>query len=177
VVDEFGALEILVNSAGIACDDPPRPMTDGDWEEVIAVHLRGMFLTSRAVLPRMAEQRYGKIVNLSVTAVPGERGQAGHAAARAGVRGLTRSLAVELGPFGINVNAIAPGFIAPGPAPRPARVPGVPHENPRPSVAEENPLRRAGRPEDVAAAIAFLASDQASFITGQTIHLDGGRRL
>ncbi|MEW2353274.1 glucose 1-dehydrogenase [Spirillospora sp. NPDC029432] len=177
VVDEFGALEILVNNAGITRDNLLQKMTESDWEDVMAVHLRGMFLTARAVQRHMSEQRYGKIVNLSAATALGNRGQANYAAASAGVQGLTRSLAIELGPFGINVNAVAPGFIATELTARSARRLGVPHEHLQERVAEGTPLQRVGRPEDVAAAIAFLASDQASFITGQTIYLDGGLRL
>jgi 3-oxoacyl-[acyl-carrier protein] reductase len=143
----------------------------------MAVHLKGAFLMSRAAQKHMVPARYGKILNLSSVSALGNRGQANYSAAKMGVQGFTRTLALELGPFGINVNAIAPGFIVTEMTDATAARLGVDVEDFRKAAAEHNPVRRVGYPEDIAAAAAFLASDEASYITGQTLYVDGGVTL
>jgi 3-oxoacyl-[acyl-carrier protein] reductase len=152
-------------------------MTEDDWDTVMNVHLRGSFLMSRAVQKHMVEARYGKIVNLSSVSALGNRGQANYSAAKMGLQGLTRTLAIELGPFGVNVNAVAPGFIVTDMTDDTARRVGVEPEEFRKAAAAAAPVRRVGQPADIAAAVAFLCSDEASFITGQTLYVDGGAKV
>jgi 3-oxoacyl-[acyl-carrier protein] reductase len=177
VVNEIGGLHILVNNAGITRDNLLFKMTDEDWDLVMNVHLRGAFLMSRAAQAHMTAQKYGKIVNLSSVSALGNRGQANYSAAKMGIQGFTRTLAIELGPFGVNVNAIAPGFIATEMTDATAARVGVSVEDFRKAAADRNPVRRVGFPEDIAAAAAFLCSDEASYITGQTLYVDGGAKL
>jgi 3-oxoacyl-[acyl-carrier protein] reductase len=177
VLDELGGLHILVNNAGITRDNLLFKMTVEDWDSVMGVHLRGAFLMSRAAQKTFVEQKYGKILNTSSTSANGNRGQANYSAAKAGIQGLTRTLAMELGPFGINVNAIAPGFIATDMTDDTARRLKMDVEEFRRLSAEANPVRRVGAPEDIAAAAAFLCSDEASYITGQILYVDGGARI
>ncbi|MEV7571359.1 3-oxoacyl-ACP reductase FabG [Streptomyces tanashiensis] len=173
-VAEYGRLDVLVNNAGVLRDNMLFMMSDDDWDTVVDVHLRGAFLCSRAAQRHMRRQGSGKIVNLSSVAADGNRGQANYAAAKAGVQGLTRTLAIELGPYGINVNAIAPGFVATAMTDQTARRTGADPEDFRRAAAARSPLRRVGSPEDIAAVVSFLASDDAAYVTGQTIHVDGG---
>ena len=177
VVDELGGLHVLVNNAGVTRDNLLFKMTESDWDTVINVHLRGAFLMSKAAQQVFVAQRYGKIVNLSSVSALGNRGQANYSAAKMGIQGLTRTLAIELGPYGVNVNAVAPGFIVTDMTDETARRVGSTPEEFRRGIAEITPVRRVGQPDDIAAAITFLASDEASFITGQTVYVDGGRRL
>jgi 3-oxoacyl-[acyl-carrier protein] reductase len=177
VVEELGKIDILVNNAGVTRDNLLFKMTEADWDMVMNVHLRGSFLMSRAVQKHMVAQKYGKIVNLSSVSALGNRGQANYSAAKMGLQGFTRTLALELGPFGVNVNAIAPGFIVTDMTDATARRVGVEPEDYRKAAAERTPVRRVGYPEDIAAAAAFLCSDEASFITGQTLYVDGGARI
>ncbi len=177
VVGELGGVSILVNNAGVTRDNLLFKMSEDDWDVVMNVHLRGSFLMSRAVQKHMVEQQYGKIVNLSSVSALGNRGQANYSAAKMGLQGLTRTLALELGKFGINVNAVAPGFIVTDMTDETARRVGMEPEEFRKAAAERGPLGRVGYPEDIAAAIAFLSSDEASFITGQTLYVDGGARV
>jgi 3-oxoacyl-[acyl-carrier protein] reductase len=175
-VAELGGLDILVNNAGVIRDNLLFKMTEDDWDTVMSVHLRGAFLCSREAQKHMVVQKSGKIVNLSSTSALGNRGQANYSAAKAGIQGFTRTLAIELGPFGINVNAVAPGFIATAMTDATARRMGVEPEQFREAAAAAVPLRRIGEPEDIADVIAFLVSKDASFVTGQTIYVDGGPR-
>ncbi len=177
VVDELGGLHVLVNNAGITRDSLLFKMTEDDWDLVMNVHLRGAFLMTKAAQRHFVEQRYGKILNLSSTSALGKRGQVNYATAKMGMQGLTRSLGIELGPFGINVNAIAPGFIVTEMTDATAVRLKMDVAEFRELGAEKNPVKRVGYPEDVAAAVAFLCSDEASYITGQTLYVDGGGKL
>ena len=177
VLAELGGLHILVNNAGITRDNLLFKMTTDDWDSVMGVHLRGAFLMSRAAQKTFVEQKYGKVLNTSSTSANGNRGQANYSAAKAGIQGFTRTLALELGPFGVNVNAIAPGFIATDMTDDTARRLKLDVEEFRRLSAESNPVRRVGTPDDIAAAAAFLCSDEASYITGQTLSVDGGARI
>ena len=177
VVAELGGLHILVNNAGITRDNLLFKMTEDDWDLVMNVHLKGAFLMSREVQKHMVAAEYGKILNLSSVSALGNRGQANYSAAKMGVQGLTRTLALELGRYGINVNAIAPGYIVSEMTDATARRVGVDPEDYRRAAAELNPVGRVGYPEDIAAAAAFLCSDEASYITGQTLYVDGGAKI
>jgi 3-oxoacyl-[acyl-carrier protein] reductase len=177
VTDELGRLDVLVNNAGITRDNLLFKMTEDDWDLVMNVHLKGAFLMSRAAQKVMTEQKYGKILNLSSVSALGNRGQANYSAAKMGIQGFTRTLAIELGPFGINVNAIAPGFIVTEMTDATARRLKLEPEQLRQMNADANPVRRVGEPADIAAAAAFLCSDEASYITGQVLYVDGGARV
>jgi 3-oxoacyl-[acyl-carrier protein] reductase len=177
VSEELGRLDVLVNNAGITRDNLLFKMTEEDWDLVMNVHLKGAFLMSKAAQKVMTEQKYGKILNLSSVSALGNRGQANYSAAKMGVQGFTRTLAIELGPFGINVNAIAPGFIVTEMTDATARRLKLEPEELQRLNAENTPVRRVGQPADIAAAAAFLCSDEASYITGQTLYVDGGAKL
>jgi 3-oxoacyl-[acyl-carrier protein] reductase len=177
VVAELGGIHILVNNAGITRDNLLFKMTEEDWDLVMGVHLKGAFLMTKAAQKHFVAQKYGKIVNLSSVSALGNRGQANYSAAKMGIQGFTRTLGIELGPFGVNANAIAPGFIATEMTDATAARLGMDVEEFRQLNAEHNPVRRVGFPEDIAAAAAFLASDEASYITGQTLYVDGGAKL
>jgi 3-oxoacyl-[acyl-carrier protein] reductase len=177
VVAELGGIHVLVNNAGITRDNLLFKMTDDDWDLVINVHLRGAFVMTRAAQKHFVAQKYGKILNLSSVSALGNRGQANYSAAKMGIQGFTRTLGIELGPFGINANAIAPGFIATDMTDATAARLGIDVEEFRKMSAEANPVKRVGYPEDIAAAAAFLCSDEASYITGQTLYVDGGAKL
>ena len=177
VVAELGGIHVLVNNAGITRDNLLFKMTEDDWDSVMNVHLKGAFNMTKAAQSRFVEQKYGKILNLSSVSALGNRGQANYSAAKMGVQGFTRTLGIELGPFGINTNAIAPGFIVTEMTDATARRLKMEPEELQRLNAEATPVRRVGQPEDIAAAAAFLCSDDASFITGQTLYVDGGRKL
>ena len=177
VVAELGGLHLLVNNAGVTRDNLLFKMSDDDWDTVITVHLRGAFLMSRAAQQVFVGQKYGKIVNLSSVSALGNRGQANYAAAKMGIQGFTRTLGIELGPYGVNVNAIAPGFIATDMTDATAARVGMSVEDFRKAAADRNPVRRVGFPEDIAAVAAFLCSDEASYVTGQVLYVDGGATL
>ncbi|MDO8187379.1 3-oxoacyl-ACP reductase FabG [Conexibacter sp. JD483] len=173
---ERGRIDVLVNNAGITRDNLLFKMSEEDWDTVLAVNLKSVFLCSRAAQRTMVPARGGKIVNLSSRSARGARGQANYAAAKAGVQGLTATLATELGPFGINVNAVAPGYVATEMTDRTARRLGFEPADHQAKVAEQIPLRRVAVPADVAAVVAFLASDDARHVTGQTLYITGGQR-
>jgi 3-oxoacyl-[acyl-carrier protein] reductase len=177
VIDELGGVHILVNNAGITRDNLLFKLSEDDWDSVMNVHLKGAFLMSKAVQKTFVDQKYGKILGLSSVSANGNRGQANYSAAKAGVQGFTRTLALELGKFGVNANAIAPGFIATEMTDDTARRLGLDVDDFRKMSAEANPVKRVGYPEDIAAAAAFLCSDEASYITGQTLYVDGGAKI
>jgi len=177
VVDELGGIHILVNNAGVTRDNLLFKMTEDDWDIVMGVHLKGVFNMTKAAQAHFVEQKYGKILNLSSVSALGNRGQANYAAAKMGIQGLTRTLGIELGPFGVNANAIAPGFIATEMTDATARRLKMQPDDLQRLTADATPVRRVGQPEGIAAAAAFLCSDDASFVTGQTLYVDGGRKL
>ncbi len=177
VVQELGGIHVLVNNAGVTRDNLLFKMTEQDWDVVMNVHLKGAFLMTKAVQGQFVEQRYGKVVNLSSVSALGNRGQANYAAAKMGVQGFTRTLGIELGPFGINVNAVAPGFVATEMTDATAARLQLDVDEFRRLNADATPVRRVGEPADIAAAVTFLASDEASYITGQTLYVDGGATL
>ncbi|MFL9960409.1 3-oxoacyl-ACP reductase FabG [Paraburkholderia sediminicola] len=167
-VKEFGALHVLVNNAGITQDQLAMRMKDDEWDAVIDTNLRSVFRLSRAVLRPMMKARGGRIINItSVVGSSGNPGQANYAAAKAGVAGMTRALAREIGSRGITVNCVAPGFIDTD------MTKGLPAEQ-QTALKTQIPLGRLGSPEDIAHAVAFLASPQAGYITGTTLHVNGG---
>jgi 3-oxoacyl-[acyl-carrier protein] reductase len=175
-VERFGRLDILVNNAGVTRDNLLFKMTDDEWETVISVHLRGAFLCSRAAQKHMVEQKYGRIVSLSSVSALGNRGQVNYSTAKAGLQGLTRSLAVELGPFGITANAVAPGFIDTEMTRATARRLGFDPQERIEAASKVIPVRRVGQPRDVANVICFLASEESSYVSGQIIYVAGGPR-
>jgi 3-oxoacyl-[acyl-carrier protein] reductase len=174
VAEELGAPVVLVNNAGILRDNLLFKMTESDWDAVINVHLRGSFLMSRAAQAHMTAARWGRIVNLSSTSALGNRGQANYSAAKAGLQGFTKTLAIELGQFGVTVNAIAPGFIATDMTAATAERVGMDFEDFKAAAAKQIPVRRVGRPEDVAAMVSFFVSEDAGFVSGQVVYVAGG---
>jgi 3-oxoacyl-[acyl-carrier protein] reductase len=174
VADELGAPTILVNNAGIIRDNLIFKMTVDDWDSVMAVHLRGAFLMTRAVQVHMTQERYGRIVNLSSSSAQGNRGQANYSAAKAGLQGFTKTLAIELGRFGVTANAVAPGFIQTDMTRATAERIGVSFEDFIAHSASQIPVQRVGQPEDIAATISFLCSEEAGFVSGQVIYVAGG---
>ncbi|WP_025618300.1 3-oxoacyl-ACP reductase FabG [Salinispora cortesiana] len=174
VAAELGAPTVLVNNAGVLRDNLLFKMSDADWDTVLGVHLRGAFLFSQATQQHMVEQQWGRIVNLSSISALGNRGQANYAAAKAGLQGFTKTLAIELGPFGVTVNAVAPGFIVTDMTAATATRMKVDFEALQKHAAAEIPVRRVGRPEDIAHTISFLASAGASFVSGQVLYVAGG---
>ena len=176
-VAELGGIHILVNNAGITRDNLLFKMTEQDWDLVMNVHLKGAFLMTKAAQTHFVEQKYGKVVCLSSVSALGNRGQANYSAAKMGIQGFVRTLGIELGRYGINANAVAPGFIASEMTDATAARVGMSVEDFRAAAADRNPVKRVGFPEDIAAAVTFLASDESSYITGQTLYVDGGAKL
>jgi len=173
-VKELGRLDVLVTCAGITRDNLLFKMTDEDWDAVIDTHLKGTFLCARAAQKHMVDQKYGKMVFLSSTSALGNRGQANYSAAKAGLQGMARTLAIELGAYNINVNTVAPGFVETRMTRATAERVGVDYEAFKLGAASQIPLRRVGQPEDIANVIAFLCSDESSFVSGQTVYVRGG---
>jgi 3-oxoacyl-[acyl-carrier protein] reductase len=165
---------VLVNNAGVIRDNLLFKMTDDDWDTVIGVHLRGAFLMSKACQKHMVEAKFGRIINLSSSSALGNRGQVNYSAAKAGLQGFTKTLAIELGPFGVTANAIAPGFIATDMTAATAARVGIGFEDFQKGAAAQIPVRRVGQPEDVAHVASFLASAGAGFVSGQVIYVAGG---
>jgi len=174
VAERLGAPTILVNNAGILRDNLLFKMTDDDWDAVMRVHLRGAFLMSREVQTHQVDAGWGRIVNLSSTSALGNRGQANYAAAKAGLQGFTKTLAIELGRYGVTVNAIAPGFIATDMLRATAERMGVSFEDFVTGAVKEIPVGRVGTPDDVAAAASFFCSEGAGFVNGQVLYVAGG---
>ncbi|WP_332648113.1 3-oxoacyl-[acyl-carrier-protein] reductase [Lysinibacillus sp. 54212] len=167
-LDVFGSIDILVNNAGITRDNLLMRMKENEWDDVINTNLKGVFLCTKAVTRQMMKQRAGRIINISsIVGVAGNPGQANYVAAKAGVIGLTKTTAQELASRNILVNAIAPGFITT------EMTEGLP-EDIKETMLKQIPLAKLGQPEDIAKAVVFLASDNANYITGQTLHIDGG---
>jgi len=173
-VSTLGAPTVLVNNAGILRDNLLFKLSEDDWDAVISVHLRGAFLMSREVQKHQVEAQWGRIVNLSSTSALGNRGQANYSAAKAGIQGFTKTLAIELGRFNITANAIAPGFIATDMLRATAERLGVTFEAFLEGAAKEIPVGRVGQPDDVAAAASFFCSEQAGFVSGQVLYVAGG---
>jgi 3-oxoacyl-[acyl-carrier protein] reductase len=168
IKEQLGTIDVLVNNAGITRDNLLLRMKTVDWDQVMDTNLRGVYLCTKAVARGMMKKRYGKIVNItSVVGISGNAGQGNYSASKAGVIGFTKSIAKELGSRGININAVAPGFI------ETAMTDGL-DDNIKEEMIKSIPLNRAGKPEDVANLVAFLCSKESDYITGQVIHVDGG---
>jgi 3-oxoacyl-[acyl-carrier protein] reductase len=173
---ELGPIGILVNNAGLLRDNLLFKMSEDDWDIVLGTHLKGTFLFTRAVQRYMVDQRWGKIVNVSSVAALGNRGQSNYSAAKAGIQGLTKTHALELGQFNITVNSVAPGFVETDMIRETAARQGIDFEAYREAAAKRNPMRRVAQPADIANAVALLCSEDASFINGQVIYVAGGPR-
>jgi 3-oxoacyl-[acyl-carrier protein] reductase len=173
-VEPAGRLDILVTCAGIIRDNLLHKMTDDDWESVIATHLRGTFLAAQTAQKHMVEQRSGTMVLVSSTSALGNRGQANYSAAKAGIQGLAKTLSIELGPFGITANCVAPGFVVSQMTEATAARIGISMEQFTEMMAEQTPVRRVGQPDDIAGVIEFLCSPDASYVSGQVIYVRGG---
>jgi 3-oxoacyl-[acyl-carrier protein] reductase len=174
IASELSAPTVLINNAGILRDNLLFKMSVSDWDDVMSVHLRGAFLMSRAAQGFMVDAGFGRIINMSSTSAQGNRGQVNYAAAKAGLQGFTKTLAIELGKFGVTANAIAPGFIETEMTRATAARVGVEFEAFKAAAVSQIPVNRAGRPEDIAAVAGFLASDDAGFVSGQVIYVAGG---
>jgi 3-oxoacyl-[acyl-carrier protein] reductase len=176
VAEKLGPPTVLVNNAGVIRDNMLFKMTVEDWDSVMNVHLRGSFLMSRAAQQHMTAEQFGRIVNLSSTSALGNRGQANYSAAKAGLQGFTKTLALELGKFGVTANAIAPGFIETEMTAATAKRMRIPFEEFKAGAASQIAVGRVGQPEDIAHTVSFLVSDGAGFVSGQVIYLAGGPR-
>jgi 3-oxoacyl-[acyl-carrier protein] reductase len=174
IAAELGPPAVLVNNAGIIRDNLIFKMPEEDWDAVLGVHLRGAFLMSKAVQKHMVDQNYGRIVNLSSSSALGNRGQVNYSAAKAGMQGFTKTLAIELGRYGVTANAVAPGFIATDMTAATAARVGMEFDAFQEAAATQIPVRRVGQPEDVAHVISFLCSEGAGFVSGQVIYVAGG---
>jgi 3-oxoacyl-[acyl-carrier protein] reductase len=176
IATELGPPVVLVSNAGVIRDNLLFKMTEDDWDTVMAVHLRGAFLTTRACQKYMTEQRWGRIVLTSSTSALGNRGQANYSAAKAGLQGMAKTLAIELGQFGVTANAVAPGFIETDMTAATAARMGMDFEQFKDVVASQTPVRRVGQPEDIAHTVSFLVSEGAGYVSGQVIYVAGGPR-
>lgn len=174
IAGELGPPTVLVNNAGIIRDNLLFKMTVDDWDAVMNVHLRGSFIMTRAVQGHMTQSGWGRIVNLSSTSALGNRGQANYSAAKAGLQGFTKTLAIELGKFGVTANAIAPGFIETEMTQATAERMGMSFEDFKVAVSNDIPVRRGGQPEDIAHAVSFFVSEGAGFVSGQVLYVAGG---
>jgi len=174
VVEELGPPVVLVNNAGIIRDNLLFKMTEDDWDAVMNVHLKGAFLMTKACQAHMTAEKFGRIVNLSSSSAQGNRGQANYSAAKAGLQGFTKTLAIELGKFGVTANAVAPGFIQTDMTAATAERLGVEFDKFIEFSASQIPVQRVGQPEDIAATISFLCSEGAGFVSGQVIYVAGG---
>ncbi|MBN9798819.1 3-oxoacyl-ACP reductase FabG [Pseudonocardia alni] len=174
VTERLGAPTVLINNAGITKDNLLFKMTVDDWDAVMGVHLRGAFLMTRAVQKHMVDAAWGRVVNLSSTSALGNRGQANYSAAKAGMQGFTKTLAIELGKFGVTANCIAPGFIASEMTKATAERIGVDWEEFKAARAKEIPVQRPGAPEDIAQTVSFFVDERSSFVSGQVIYVAGG---
>jgi 3-oxoacyl-[acyl-carrier protein] reductase len=174
IAAELGPPAVLVNNAGVLRDNLLFKMTEDDWDTVLGVHLRGAFLMSRACQKHMVEHRFGRIINLSSSSALGNRGQSNYSAAKAGMQGFTKTLAIELGQFGITANAIAPGFIATDMTAATAARVGMDFDDFQKAAASQIPVRRVGQPDDVAHTVSYLASEGAGYVSGQVIYVAGG---
>jgi 3-oxoacyl-[acyl-carrier protein] reductase len=174
VAAELAPPLVAINNAGLTRDDLLFKLSPDDWDLVMRVHLRGAFLVSKATQRHMVEAKWGRIVSMSSTSALGNRGQANYSAAKAGLQGLTKTLAIELGPFGVTANAIAPGFIATDMTAATAERMGITFEEFVQQSAERIPVRRVGTPNDIASTVSFLVSEEAGFVSGQVIYVAGG---
>ena len=176
VAAELGGPTVLVNNAGVTRDNMLFKMTEDDWDMVMNVHLKGAFLMSRAAQKYMTEAKFGRIVNLSSVSALGNRGQANYSTAKAGLQGFTKTLAIELGKFGVTVNAIAPGFIETEMTRATAERMGISFEDMIKGAASQIPVARVGQPEDIAHLVSFFVSEGAGFVSGQVVYAAGGPR-
>lgn len=174
VVEALGEPTVLVNNAGIVRDNMLFKLDADDWDAVINVHLRGAYLMSRATQRYMVKAGWGRIVNLSSTSALGKPGQANYAAAKSGIQGFTKTIAMELGKFGITANVIAPGFIVTDMTRGTAEILGMPYEDYTALRTKEIPVGRVGQPADIAAAVSFFVGEDASFVSGQVLYVAGG---
>lgn len=174
LVDTFGSVDILVNNAGVIRDNLLFKMTDSDWQTVMDVHLKGSFNAARAAQKYMVTKKYGRIINISSTSALGNRGQANYAAAKAGLQGFTKTLAIELGRYGITANSVAPGFIETDMTKETAARIGITFDQLIEASVSKIPVGRSGKPEDIANAVAFFADEKSSFVNGQVIYVAGG---
>ena len=173
---ELGPVNVLINSAGIIRDNLIFKMSTADWDAVMDVHLRGAFLMTRAAQTHMTQAKWGRIVNISSTSALGNRGQANYATAKAGLIGFTKTLALELGKFGVTANAVAPGFVETDMTQATAARQGIDYEDWKLTVARDIPIGRIGQPEDIAAVASFLCRDEAGYVSGQVIYVNGGAK-
>ena len=174
VANRFGRIDILVNNAGVLRDNLSFKMSEEDWDTVLDIHLKGSFLCSRAAQKYMVKQEYGKIIMTSSIVALGNKGQTNYSAAKAGLQAMARTMALELGRFNINVNAVAPGWIETEMTKEAAERAGMTMEDMKKQFASNIPLKRFGKIEDIANVVAFLVSDDASYISGETIYVSGG---
>src|SRR4051812_21384768 len=176
VAEELGAPTVLINNAGVTRDNMLFKMSEDDWDMVMNVHLKGAFLMTRAVQKYMTEAKFGRVVSLSSVSALGNRGQANYSTAKAGLQGFTKTVAIELGKFGVTANAIAPGFIQTEMTKATAERMGIPFDDFVKGAASQIPVQRVGQPEDIAHLVSFLVSEGAGFVSGQVIYAAGGPR-